>query len=139
MGGVAVGEHRAPVHRPQHPQELLALVSIPHSLVLPQDVALELTILLDNVIAGSRVLGQTLGEVRLRPGSDGAAGGCVGVGEEAAGAGVPAVAPVVAPVLLNPAQLLAGGGRLLYWSLKRTFAKFRAFSLLKFATLRLSH
>ena len=74
---------------------------------------MELTILLDNVIAGSRVLGQTLGEVRLGPGSDGGAGGCVGVGEEAAGAGVPAVAPVVAPVLLNPAQLLAGGGRLL--------------------------
>ena len=113
MGGAAVGEHGAPVHRPQHPQELLALVSIPHSLVLPQDVALELTILLDNVIAGSRVLGQTLGEVRLGPGRDGVAGGEVGVGEEAAGAGVPAVAPVVAPVLLNPAQLLAGAGRLL--------------------------
>ena len=112
-GGVAVGEHGAPVHRPQHLEELLALVSIPHSLVLPQDVALELTILLDNVIAGSRVLGQTLGEVRLGPGGDGGAGGEVGVGEEAAGGRVPAVAPVVAPVLLNPAQLLAGGGRLL--------------------------
>ena len=86
---------------------------IPHSIVLPQDVALELTILLDKVIAGSRVLGQTLREGWLGPGRDGAAGGEVGVGEEAAGAAVPAVAPVVAPVLLNPAQLLAGGGRLL--------------------------
>ena len=88
-------------------------MSISHSGVLPQDVSLELTVLFDNVITGSRVLGQTLGEVWLYSGSDGAAGGEVGVGEEAAGGRVPAVAPVVAPVLLNPAQLLAGGGRLL--------------------------
>ena len=113
MGGVAVEEHLSSVHRTQELQELLALVSISDSLVLPKDVAFQVTILPHKVIAGSRVLGQTLREVSLGPGSDGAAGGEVGVGEEAADAGVPAVAPVVAPVLLHPAQLLAGGGRLL--------------------------
>ena len=79
---VTVGEHLAPVHRPKKLEELLALISIPHSGVLPENISLELTVLFDNVITGSRVLGQTLREVWLSPSRDGATGGEVGILEE---------------------------------------------------------
>ena len=110
MGGVAVGEHGAPQHRPQELEVLLALVGVGH-LALPESVALEVTIFLHNVITGAGVLGETLGVVRLSPGGDVVTGGEVGGVQEAADAAAAVISPVAA-VLLRPAQLLAeaGGG-----------------------------
>ena len=110
-GGVAVGEHRAPVHRPQH---LEVLVGVGHLVALPQNTALEVTILLHQVLAAAGVLTETLAVVRLGPGGDGGAGGEVGGVQEAAdgGAGVEGVEAPVAAGLLVAAQLLAGGGPL---------------------------
>ena len=108
-GGVAVGEHGAPQHRPQELEVLLALVGVGH-LALPESVALEVTIFLHNVITGAGVLGETLGVVRLSPGGDVVTGGEVGGAQEAA---VPAavVAPQVALIRVT-AQLLTHTGGL---------------------------
>ena len=111
VGGVAVGEHGAPQHRPQELEVLLALVGVGH-LALPESVALEVTIFLHNVITGAGVLGETLGVVRLSPGGDVVTGGEVGGVQEAAVAAAAVVSPVVA-ILLDTAHLLAGGEPLL--------------------------
>ena len=114
MGGVAVGEHLAPVHRPQQLEVVLALVGVGHPLALPQHAAQEVTVLLHQVLAAPGVLAQTLAVVRLRPGGDGGAGGEVGGVQEAAdaGAGAEGVEAPVSAGLLVAAQLLAGGGPL---------------------------
>ena len=67
MGGVAVGEHRAPVHRPQQLEVLLALVRVPDSVALPEEVAKEVTVLPDQVITAAGFFTQTVTEVRLGP------------------------------------------------------------------------
>ena len=81
------------------------------SLALPEHAALEVAVLLHQVITGAGVLGEALGVVRLGPQGDGVAGGEVGGVQEAAVAAAAVIAPVAA-VLLRPAQLLAeaGGG-----------------------------
>ena len=112
VGGVAVGEHRAPVHRPQQLEVVLALVGVGHFVTLPEDGAEEVTVLLHQVITGAGVLGEALGVVRLGSQGDGVAGGEVGGVQEAAVAAAAVVSPVVA-ILLDTAHLLAGGEPLL--------------------------
>ena len=56
VGGVAVGEHRAPVHRPQQLEVLLALVRVPDSVALPQNTAEQVTVLPDQVITAAGFL-----------------------------------------------------------------------------------
>ena len=73
MGGVAVGEHRAPVHRPQQLQDFLTVVGS-DIFAPPQNTAEQVTVLLHQVIAAAIVLTQAVTEVRLGPGSDGVAG-----------------------------------------------------------------
>ena len=73
MGGVAVGEHLAPVHRPQQLQDFLTVVGS-DIFALPQNTAEQVTVLLHQVIAAAIVLTQAVTEVRLGPGSDGVAG-----------------------------------------------------------------
>ena len=113
-GGVAVGEHGAPVHRPQQLEVVLALVGVGHFITLPEHAAQEVTVLLHQVLAAAGVLAETLAVVRLRPGGDGGAGGEVGGVQEAAhaGAGAEGVEAPVSAGLLVAAQLLAGGGPL---------------------------
>ena len=72
---VAVGEHLAPVHRPQQLEVVLALVGVGHSVALPQHAAQEVTVLLHQVLAAAGVLAETLAVVRLWPGGDCSAGG----------------------------------------------------------------
>ena len=103
---VTVGEHLAPVHRPQHLEELLAAVGVSNIFAPPQNIAEQVTVLLHQVITAAIVLTQAVTEVRLGPGSDGVAGVEVAVGQEAAGEGVLVIAPVVA-ALLDTTQLLA--------------------------------
>ena len=89
----------------------MALIGVGH-LALPEDAALEVAVLPDQVIAAAGVLGEALGVVRLWPQGDGVAGGEVGGVQEAAVAAGAVVAPVAA-VLLDTAHLLAGGEALL--------------------------
>ena len=110
----AVGEHRAPQHRPQHPQVLLALAGVPHGVALPEDAALQVAVLPDQVIAAAGVLGEALGVVRLGPQGDGVAGGEVGGVQEAAGEAGAVIAPVAA-VLLDTAQLLTKEASAFTW------------------------
>ena len=110
-GGVAVGEHRAPVHRPQQLQVVLALVGVGHFVTLPEDGAEEVTVLLHQVIAAAGVLGEALGVVWLVSRGDVVAGGEVGGVQEAAGEAGAVVAPQVAMVQVT-AQLLADAGGL---------------------------
>ena len=111
MGGVAVGEHRAPVHRPQQLEVVLALVGVGHFVTLPEDGAEEVTVLLHQVIAAAGVLGEALGVVWLIAGGDVVAGGEVGGVQEAAGEAGAVIAPQVAMVQVT-AQLLADAGSL---------------------------
>ena len=99
-----------PQHRPKHLQVLLALVRVPHGVIMPEEAALQLTVLPDQVITAAGVLGEALGVVWLVAGSDVVAGGEVGGAQEAA---VPAavIAPKVALIRVT-AQLLAHTGGL---------------------------
>ena len=64
---MAVGEHRAPIHRTQHLQVLLALVRVPHGVILPEHAAPEVTVLPDQVITAAGFFTQTFTEVGLGP------------------------------------------------------------------------
>ena len=90
MGGVAVGEHLAPQHGPQQLEVLLALVGV-RNLALPEDAALEVAVLPDQVITAARALAQALGVLRRRPRGHRGAGGEVGV-EQEAGDGITSLA-----------------------------------------------
>ena len=105
VGGVAVGEHGAPVHRPQQLEVLLALVRVPHSLTLPQNTAKGDTVLTHKVRAATISLTQAVAEIGLWPRHEGVAGVEVAVGQEAAAEAGAVVAPVAA-VLLDTAHLL---------------------------------
>ena len=102
----AVGELLAPKLQTQHLQELLALVGFEYLYTLPEDAALEVTVLPDQDIAAAGVLGEALGVVWLIAGGDVVTGGEVGGVQEAAGQAGAVIAPQVAIIQVS-AQLLA--------------------------------
>ena len=73
---------------------------------LPEDAALEVTVLPDQDITGAGVLGEALGIVWLIAGGDVVTGGEVGGVQEAAGQAGAVIAPQVAMIQVS-AQLLA--------------------------------
>ena len=88
------------------------MAGVYHNVTLPQNIAEQVTVLRGEVITGARTLAQTLSEVRVRTSNEEVTGVQVAVGKEVAGVTVFVEAPVLA-VILDPAQLLADGGRLL--------------------------
>ena len=112
LATVAVGEHGAPQHRPQHLEVLLAVAGVYNNVTLPQNIAEQVTVLRGEVITGARTLAQTLSEVRVRTSNEGVTGVQVAVGKEVAGETFFVKAPELT-VILDPAQLLADAGRLL--------------------------
>ena len=67
---MTVGEHLASYHWTKNLQILLALVSIPDSVTLPQNITNMVAILPNNIVTSSRVLAQTLSKVWPGPSSD---------------------------------------------------------------------
>ena len=107
MGGVAVGEHLATVHRPQQLQDFLTVVGS-DIFAPPQNIAEQVTVLRGEVITAARTLAQTLSEVRLRTSNEGVTGVEVAVGKEVTGVTVLVKAPELACVdeAPNPAAVL---------------------------------
>ena len=104
---VAVGEHRASQGGAQGVQVVLALVSVPHTALLPHHGARQRAVLPHQVLARAVVQADAAIEgIGVRCPGDGVAGVEVAVGVEGAPQGVRVEAPVLA-VLLDAAQLLA--------------------------------
>ena len=102
---MAVGEHRGSQHGAQGLEVVLALVSVPHTALLPHHGPLQRAVLPHQVLARAVVQADAGVEVLHSPG-DGVAGVEVAVGVEGAGQAERVEAPVLT-VLLDEAQLLA--------------------------------